>query len=85
MSNSSLKKMHQFVLPETFSSGFGLDLMVKDLSNALSIADDAEVDAVLSRRCVELWRAAALALGPGQDHTAIARTVAERRPTPDMA
>ena len=80
MSNSSLKKMHQFVLPGTFNSGFDLSLMVKDLNNAIAIADDADVDAALSERCVDLWRKAALALGPGHDHTAIAKTIAKRSP-----
>jgi len=75
MSNSSQKKLHQFVLPETFNSGFGLDLMVKDLNNAAAIADEAGLQVALLQRCIELWRSAATMLGPGQDHTAIAKTV----------
>jgi 3-hydroxyisobutyrate dehydrogenase len=73
MSNSSLKKMHQFVLPQTFTSGFGLDLMVKDLRTALGVADGARVSAPLAQRCVQLWVEAQEDMGPGQDHTAIGR------------
>jgi 3-hydroxyisobutyrate dehydrogenase len=75
MSNSSQKKLHQFVLSGAFNSGFGLDLMVKDLNNAMAIADEFDVPAPLSEHCVKVWRDAASALGPGQDHTAIAKAM----------
>ena len=79
MSNSSLKKMHQFILSETFNSGFGLDLMVKDLNNAMDLAQDANLVLPLSDRCVEIWREAQRTLGHGLDHTDIARTVTSKR------
>ena len=75
MSNSSQKKLHQFVLSGAFNSGFGLDLMVKDLNNAMAIADELDIAAPLSERCVKVWREAASMLGPGQDHTAIAKAM----------
>ena len=37
MNNSTQKKFKQFVLSRKFDSGFGLDLMVKDLGIALDI------------------------------------------------
>jgi 3-hydroxyisobutyrate dehydrogenase len=73
MNNSTQKKFRQFVLSRKFDSGFGLDLMVKDLSTALEVAREGGVPAPLAALCRELWAAAARQLGPGQDHTAMAR------------
>jgi 3-hydroxyisobutyrate dehydrogenase len=73
MNNSTQKKFRQFVLSRSFDSGFGLDLMVKDLSIALEIARDGHTPAPFAASCRELWASAASLLGPGQDHTAIAR------------
>jgi len=73
MNNSTQKKFKQFVLSREFNSGFGLDLMVKDLSIALGIAAESGTPAPFSSLCRELWASAAKTLGPGQDHTAVAR------------
>lgn len=73
--NSTQKKCKQFVLSRTFDSGFGLDLMVKDLTIALGIAQNKHTPAPFSSLCRELWASAAAVLGPGQDHTAIAKLV----------
>lgn len=73
MSNSSQKKFKQFVLSRQFSSGFGLDLMVKDLSIALEVGRDAAVPTPFAALCREMWASAAALLGPGQDHTAVAQ------------
>ena len=73
MNNSTQKKFRQFVLARNFASGFGLDLMAKDLSIALEIAREAGVPSPFAAECRELWAAAAKLLGPGQDHTAMAR------------
>lgn len=73
MSNSSQKKFRQFVLSRSFDAGFGLDLMVKDLSIALQMAKDTATPVPFAGLCREMWAAAATMLGPGQDHTAMAR------------
>lgn len=73
MTNSSQKKFKQFVLSRRFDAGFGLDLMVKDLSIALEIGRDTATPTPFAALCRELWAAAAAVLGPGQDHTAMAR------------
>jgi 3-hydroxyisobutyrate dehydrogenase len=73
MNNSTQKKLRQFVLSRGFDSGFGLDLMVKDLSIALQVARETGTPVPLSAQVRELWAAAAGVLGPGQDHTAVAR------------
>ena len=72
MNNSTQKKLKPFVLSRRFDSGFGLALMVKDLSIALGIAEGGAVAAPLSALTRELW-AAALAMDVGADHTDIAR------------
>jgi 3-hydroxyisobutyrate dehydrogenase len=73
MNNSTQRKLKQFVLSRSFDSGFGLDLMVKDLSIALQVGRETATPAPLSAQTRELWAAAASLLGPGQDHTAAAR------------
>ena len=73
MNNSTQKKLAQFVLSRGFDSGFGLDLMVKDLSIALQVGRETATPAPLAAQTRELWAAAAALLGPGQDHTAAAK------------
>jgi len=73
MNNSTQKKFKQFVLSRQFNSGFGLDLMVKDLSIALEVARANGVAAPFSNLCRELSASAQSLLGPGQDHTALAK------------
>ena len=73
MNNSTQKKLKQFVLSRGFDSGFGLDLMVKDLTIALQVGRETATPAPLAAQTRELWAAAAAMLGPGQDHTAAAR------------
>ncbi len=73
MSNSSQKKFRQFVLSRRFDSGFGLDLMVKDLGIALGVARDTQTAAPFAALCRELSGAAQSMLGPGADHTEFAK------------
>jgi 3-hydroxyisobutyrate dehydrogenase len=72
MNNSTQRKMKPFVLSRKFNSGFGMGLMVKDLTIALDMARDLDAPSPLSAATRELW-AAALAMGLGEDHTDIAR------------
>jgi 3-hydroxyisobutyrate dehydrogenase len=73
MNNSTQKKLKQFVLSRKFDSGFGLDLMVKDLSIALEVGREGSVPTPFSALCREMWASAASMLGKGHDHTAIAK------------
>jgi 3-hydroxyisobutyrate dehydrogenase len=73
--NSTQRKFAQFVLSRTFDSGFGLDLMVKDLGIAVDLSRDEGVIAPFSALCEQLWASASNALGPGCDHTEMARFV----------
>ncbi|HLI65552.1 MAG TPA: NAD(P)-dependent oxidoreductase [Caulobacteraceae bacterium] len=72
VNNATQRKLIPFVLSRSFDSGFGLDLMVKDLSIALDVAHEGGVAAPLASQVRELW-AAALAMGVGDDHTDAAR------------
>ncbi len=73
MNNSTQKKFKQFVLSGKYNSGFGLDLMVKDLSIALGIGKDTNTPTPFAAMCREMWASSAQLLGPGQDHTAVAK------------
>jgi 3-hydroxyisobutyrate dehydrogenase len=73
MNNSTQKKFKQFVLSRRFDAGFGLDLMAKDLSIALGVGRETGTATPFSALCREMWASAATLLGPGQDHTALAR------------
>jgi len=73
MTNSSQKKFKEYVLSRRFDAGFGLDLMVKDLSIALEVGRETATPAPFSALCREMWASAAAMLGPGADHTAMAK------------
>ena len=73
MNNSTQKKFKEYVLSRRFDAGFGLDLMVKDLSIALEVGRETTTPAPFSALCREMWLAAATTLGPGVDHTAVAK------------
>lgn len=81
MNNSTKSKIKQHVLSRTFGSGFGIALMAKDLGIALEIAEDTDTPAPLTVAAVELWAGAARQLGPGEDHTAIAKVVEQQADT----
>jgi 3-hydroxyisobutyrate dehydrogenase len=73
MNNSTQKKFKEYVLSRRFDAGFGLDLMVKDLSIALEVGRETTTPTPFAALCREMWASAAALLGPGQDHTAVAK------------
>lgn len=73
MNNSTRKKFKQFVLSGAFDSAFGLDLQVKDMRIALGIAEASGVDAPFAAACLSQWEQGLARLGPGRDHTEMAR------------
>lgn len=73
MNNSTQKKFKEYVLSRRFDAGFGLDLMVKDLSIALEVGRETATPTPFAALCREMWAAAAAMLGPGADHTAVAK------------
>jgi 3-hydroxyisobutyrate dehydrogenase len=77
-SGSTQVKWPKFILPETYDSGFGLRLMLKDMRIALQLEQDAGIPAPLGQAAVAAWAAAAEDLPPAADHTEIARWLAGR-------
>ena len=71
--NSTENKLKQFVLSESFASGFSLALMAKDIRTADDLASALGVSTPLADRTADLWDEAARALGAGADHTEIDR------------
>lgn len=71
--NSTENKIEKYVLSRSFSSGFSLDLMVKDLDTAINLAREMEVPTMFCNSCHELWAAAQSSLGKGLDHTDVVR------------
>lgn len=77
--NSTEVKMKQFVLSESFASGFSLALMAKDLRTAADLAEHLGLDMPFAALTADLWGAAKGELPPGADHTAIYRFLAKDR------
>jgi 3-hydroxyisobutyrate dehydrogenase len=72
-SGSTENKWPNFILPETYNSGFGLRLMLKDMRIATGLAEQLNLPSRLGEQAVALWAQAAQALPPAADHTEIAR------------
>ena len=75
-SYSTEHKLPDFVLPESWTSGFGLRLMVKDMRTAVGLADATGTPLRLGGLSTELWERAAAELPANADHTEIARWLA---------
>ena len=60
-------------MPETFDSGFGLRLMVKDMRIALRLAGQLQRPSAVGELALAWWAEAAEALPADADHTEIAR------------
>ena len=79
-SGSTENKWPNFVLPQTFDSGFALRLMLKDMRIAVDLAERVGMPSRLGAAAVELWDEAAQSLAPDADHTEIARWLSEATP-----
>jgi 3-hydroxyisobutyrate dehydrogenase len=77
-SGSTENKWPNFILPGTFDSGFALRLMLKDMRIAADLARQVGLPSALGEAAIEHWARADQRLGPGADHTEVARCVADR-------
>ncbi|WP_186059275.1 NAD(P)-dependent oxidoreductase [Burkholderia gladioli] len=77
MNYNTQTKFKPFLLSGTYAAGFSLDLLVKDVGIAADLASELAADVPFTRECLARWKAALIALGPGCDHTEIARVAAE--------
>jgi 3-hydroxyisobutyrate dehydrogenase len=82
MNNSTQQKFKQYVLSGSYASGFALDLMVKDIGIALDVANDLDVDTPFATLCKDIWSSAQADLGPGHDHTEVAKFAAKTAGVP---
>lgn len=73
--NATEVKMKQFILSETFGSGFALGLMAKDIRIAADLAKTLGVRLEALAGTADAWDAAQKALGAAEDHTKIIRYV----------
>jgi len=73
--NTTEHKLRQFILSGSYASGFSLDLMVKDIGIAASVARETGTPTVLAEHCLALWQQAQEEMGRGRDHTEMARWI----------
>jgi 3-hydroxyisobutyrate dehydrogenase len=73
--NSTENKIAQFVYSGSFASGFGLDLMNKDVQIALDLAASTGSPNITGEVVGRFCKAAGEALGSGADHTEIVRVL----------
>ncbi|WP_280948425.1 NAD(P)-dependent oxidoreductase [Methylobacterium tarhaniae] len=69
--NATDVKLKPYVIPKSFTSGFTMALMAKDLRTADDLALHEGIPAPLSRTIAALWQRALEELGTEADHTAI--------------
>ena len=75
---STEKKWPSYVLPGTYSAGFGLSLLVKDVRIAVELAHNMNVSSAHAEATLREWEQAMQDLPADADHTEIARWVIER-------
>ncbi|GGP00536.1 NAD(P)-dependent oxidoreductase [Nonomuraea glycinis] len=72
-SGSTERKWPDHILPETYDSGFGLRLMLKDMRIGVELAEATGVTPRLGLAATDLWAEAADHLPPTADHTEIVK------------
>jgi 3-hydroxyisobutyrate dehydrogenase len=77
-SGSTENKWPNFIASEQFNSGFGLQLMLKDMRIATGLAEQVGSPSELGTCATDLWSRAAGELPPDADHTEIARWLRHR-------
>lgn len=73
---SSEVKWPQFILTESYASGFQAGLLSKDALVATELTTSLGLPSFLGETVARLWSRAAGELGPGADHTEVARWIA---------
>jgi len=73
--------IRQRVLSRSFDDPFKLALMLKDMGIALELGREAQLPLPLSSLGLQLWRAAAMAAGPGASVSELARWVEQQAGT----
>lgn len=76
--NTTENKLKQYVLSGSYASGFGLDLQLKDVKTALELAGQLGLNLPVGAPTVAAVAEAAEVLGPGADHTAVAKYLEQK-------
>lgn len=76
--NTTEHKVDNFMLSETFNSGFSLALMRKDLQTAHSFINRMGTHDEFAQTCMQTWMVAEEGLGQGADHTAVYKHIRGR-------
>ena len=76
--NTSERKVPQFVFTGAFNSGFALQLMVKDVQTAVALADTVGSPDDFMQSCATAWVRAANELPGFSDHTELMEWVARQ-------
>jgi 3-hydroxyisobutyrate dehydrogenase len=84
-SGSTEVKWPRYVLPGSYDSGFGMALMVKDMSIAVELAEELGWPAPLGQAAADLWKRAVSELPQGADHTEVVEWLRTLRGSPDQA
>ena len=79
--NSTENKLKQFIISESYASGFALALMAKDIQTADELAHQIGVNAPLADEITAMWDAALKQLGPSRT---IPRSAAISLPTSEL-
>jgi 3-hydroxyisobutyrate dehydrogenase len=82
-SGSTENKWPNFIAGETYNSGFGLRLMLKDMRIAIGLAEQMKLPSRLGEQAATLWAQAADALPAIADHTEIARWLRDSQAGPE--
>ena len=69
--NTTEVKVENFMLSETFNSGFAIALMRKDIQTAKDFIDEMHSPGSFANQCLDQWIAAENTLNKGADHTAM--------------
>ena len=75
--NSTENKLNQFILNKTYSAGFSLGLMAKDIGLAMEVAEALDVPAEFGHACLKLGKGAETSLGGKADHTEIIKVLGD--------
>ncbi|GIR97437.1 MAG: hypothetical protein CM15mP100_6570 [Alphaproteobacteria bacterium] len=76
--NTTEVKLEKFVLPETFNSGFALQLMAKDVNIARELIETAGYTTPVTPALAACLDSAVSALGQEADHTALYSYVTDK-------
>ena len=76
--NTTEHKVENFMLSNTFNSGFALGLMRKDLQTAQSFIERMGSPDAFAQVCLSTWAAAEKTLAHGADHTAMYQYVKQQ-------